>query len=84
MSRAREALASISLEHNIPVENLLTPDYLRRLCWEPPEPETAESVARFLLDRGARQWQISLVAEALAAAFVDARQSEAVTGEVPS
>ena len=84
MSRAREALASISLEHNIPVENLLTPDYLRRLCWEPPEPETAESVARFLLDRGARQWQISLVAEALAAAFVDARQSETVTGEVPS
>jgi ribonuclease D len=77
MSAARDALASITKEHTIPSENLLTPDYLRRLCWDPPQPVTAESIAAFLLDKGARPWQISLVAGALADAFVEGHQSEA-------
>jgi ribonuclease D len=79
MSAAREALAQISAETTIPVENLLTPDYLRRLCWEPPHPATTESISVALLDKGARPWQISLVAEALNTAFVEARQTQAST-----
>ena len=79
MSAARAALSQISEDTTIPVENLLTPDYLRRLCWEPPHPATKESISSALLEKGARPWQISLVAEALAAAFVEARQTQAPT-----
>jgi ribonuclease D len=79
MSAAREALSRVSEETNIPAENLLTPDYLRRLCWEPPRPATTESIASSLLDKGARPWQISLVAEALHSAFVEASQTTAPT-----
>jgi len=71
---AKEALAKVAEEHNIPAENLLTPDYLRRVCWEPPADTSPKTLASFLHDKGARQWQIHLVAEALSQAFVDARQ----------
>ncbi len=78
MSQAREFLAGLSDSENIPGENLLTPDYLRRLCWDPPTPSDAESIAAFLRGKGAREWQISLVSPGLADAFVAARQSGAV------
>jgi len=48
--------------------------YLRRVCWEPPADTSPETLASFLHDKGARQWQINLVAEALSQAFVEARQ----------
>ena len=84
MSAAREVLARVAEEHAIPAENLLTPDYLRRLCWEPPQPETSASLSAFLLERGARPWQILLVADALAEAFVGAHQSTAPEAGVSS
>ena len=84
MSAAREVLARVAEEQEIPAENLLTPDYLRRLCWEPPQPETPASLSAFLADKGARPWQIALVADALAEAFVGARQSTAPEAGVPS
>ena len=34
---AREAMLNLAEVHHLPVENLLTPDYLRRLMWTPPE-----------------------------------------------
>lgn len=79
LSHARDVLASIAEDLAIPVENLLTPDYLRRLCWEPPEAESAEAIAESLRTRGARPWQVSLLAEPLCKAFVEARQSTAPT-----
>ena len=76
IAAARDVVASLSQEHDIPAENLLTPDYLRRLCWEPPEPATEEAISAFLREKGARPWQVTLVSAPLASAFVDARQSE--------
>ncbi|WP_448629307.1 hypothetical protein [Cellulomonas soli] len=35
LAAAREAVAALSAEHTVPVENLLQPDLLRRLCWSP-------------------------------------------------
>jgi ribonuclease D len=75
MSGAREALGALSEKLAIPSENLLTPDFLRRLCWEPPEPITTDTVGAFLKDKGARPWQIEAVASDLAKAFVSAHQS---------
>jgi len=77
LTAAREALAQLSEEHEIPAENLLTPDFLRRLCWDPPTPATPENIRDHLLERGARQWQVTLLASPLAQAFVDANQSAA-------
>ena len=74
LAAAREALKAVAEEHHLPVENLLTPDHLRRVLWEPPEAqdgELAEAVADRLRELGARPWQIeltcTLLAEAIAA-----------------
>jgi len=77
LEAARTILSELSQDLAIPQENLLTPDYLRRLCWEPPEPTTAESVGQALRNRGARTWQIDLLAQRLSTAFVEAHQSSA-------
>lgn len=66
---ARALVAERSEELHVPVENLLQPDALRRLCWAPPAVLTADSVTTFLTERGARPWQVGLLAEDLAAAI---------------
>jgi ribonuclease D len=71
---ARASLTEASERLAIPIENLLTPDYLRRLSWSPPEPADAESVARALAEMGARPWQIEASAQLISEAFVEARQ----------
>jgi hypothetical protein len=47
------------------VENLATPDLVRRLAWTPPEPVSPETVGAGLRAGGAREWQISLVTSVL-------------------
>jgi ribonuclease D len=71
LSAARTAMAAIADEHRLPVENLLAPDTVRRLCWEPPGDPTprAEVIAAYLRDHGARDWQVELTAAALAGAL---------------
>ncbi len=73
---AREAVNEFAEERQVPVENLLTPDYLRRVLWKPPEAESAEmesAVAAELERLGARPWQIEITAPILAAAIVHPR-----------
>ncbi len=62
LAGARALVADLSERLSIPVENLLTPDYLRRLCWRPPSPVTATTVAQALAEAGARPWQLQLLA----------------------
>ena len=73
---AREAMHNLAELHGMPVENLLTPDYLRRLMWEPPatrDPASlAEAVRAQLAHLGARQWQVDQVAGALTGAILAA------------
>lgn len=78
LSHARHAVTSIAEKNRLPVENLITPDILRRLCWEPPAASTAhhdpDSIIDWLRIRGVRQWQITLTIDAL---------TEAMTRTVP-
>lgn len=53
----------------MPVENLLTPDYLRRVAWRPPVETSEEGIAEELANLGARQWQIELATPLIAEAF---------------
>lgn len=71
-------------ELHMPTENLLTPDLLRRVAWNPPTEITAESVGRALIDLGARAWQIEQTAQVIAAAFVDSVQSPDAASETAS
>ncbi|MDO8731095.1 MAG: ribonuclease D [Actinomycetota bacterium] len=60
LERAREGLRLLSEQVNIPIENLLTPDLARRVCWEPPRPLESETIEEQLRLLGARDWQIAL------------------------
>ncbi|TDL43432.1 ribonuclease D [Microbacterium oleivorans] len=71
-------------ELHMPTENLLTPDLLRRVAWNPPTEITAESVGRALIELGARAWQIEQTAQVIAAAFVDSVQSPDAASETAS
>jgi ribonuclease D len=69
LSAARTAVAALADEHRLPVENLLAPDTVRRLCWSPPADLGADAVAAALLGQGARRWQVDLTAPVLARAL---------------
>jgi ribonuclease D len=60
LEAVREGLAEISERVNVPIENLLTPELARRLCWEPPLVLEHDEIQQFLHDSGARPWQITL------------------------
>jgi ribonuclease D len=65
LNAARTTVAALSEERNVPIENLLTPDYLRRVLWSPPkvaDDELEQAVCDELLRLGARQWQVDLMA----------------------
>ncbi|MCW1250380.1 HRDC domain-containing protein [Acaricomes phytoseiuli] len=66
--KARISALAESLE--VPVENLLTPDFLRRLAWQPPEELSLETLGQGLAELGARPWQVELCAPVLLDAFV--------------
>lgn len=70
---ARPRIAELAAAHHLPVENLLTPAILRRLAWDGTATDAA-TVRTELAAAGARQWQIDMTADLLAAAFVDAAQ----------
>ncbi|MEV4645931.1 ribonuclease D [Saccharopolyspora sp. NPDC049357] len=69
LTAARAALNEIAEEHSLPVENLLLPDLVRRTCWTPPEDCDVPAVTELLRAKGAREWQITLTAEALSKAL---------------
>lgn len=75
LKRARAAVGVVAEGLALPVENLLTPETLRRVAWTPPETVTAETVGAALADQSARPWQIDATAQSIADAFVDASQS---------
>jgi ribonuclease D len=72
LQQARAGLAKLAEQHTVPVENLLSPDLVRRLMWAPPEPRTAETVAAALRSGGARPWQVELTRDLLHAAVTAA------------
>ena len=84
LKAARAALTEVSTEINIPLENVLTPELLRRLAWKPPADISAESVSTGLAEMGARPWQVTAVAETIYKAFVDASQTTATTDDTVS
>jgi ribonuclease D len=65
LSAARAGVTALAERLTMPQENLITPDTVRRVCWEPPADVDAESVAAALAGHGARPWQVELVTPVL-------------------
>lgn len=74
LKAARPVVEATAEELGMPTENLLTPEYLRRVAWDLPG-TTAEEIAAALAALGARPWQIAQTAQKIADAFVEATQS---------
>ncbi len=71
LARVRAAISALAEQHSMPAENLLQPDALRRLAWQPPAEVSAATVTAALTHAGARAWQVAVVAEALSAALLE-------------
>ena len=70
--QARTALAELSERLDVPVENLMSPDTVRRVLWRPPEERSAAGVDTVTAELGARPWQRELVVPILVS-VLDAR-----------
>ncbi len=65
---AKDAVAELADSYGLPQENLLTPEHLRRLCWDHPF-ASSDEIPELLESYGARAWQIALVSPVLAQVF---------------
>lgn len=66
LTHAKHTLLLCAEELSLPLENLISPEFVRRICWSNPR----ESVAISLVELGARRWQIEIVAPILEAALL--------------
>ena len=70
LDAARTALRKLSARVSMPTENLVSPELVRRLCWDWSEAnDTATAVDEFLAAGQARRWQRELVVPVLTAAL---------------
>lgn len=74
LKAARPVVEATAEELGMPTENLLTPEFLRRIAWDLPG-TTADELGAALAALGARPWQIAQTAQKIADAFVEATQS---------
>ncbi len=69
LAATRAGLTAFADEHEIPIENVCSPDPLRRVVWAPPEVPDVASFEAALAALGCRPWQCEIVAPILVAAF---------------
>jgi ribonuclease D len=67
LSHAKARLTAIAEELSIPLENLITPEYVRRICWNAPKAAVAPALSAL----GARNWQIQICAPILEACLLE-------------
>jgi len=88
LSAARADLGALAADLNLPVENLLTPEFVRRVMWDAPDAEDGSELAELVADRlrslGARAWQVALTAELLAKAIAKGEAAKAELGVAPT
>jgi ribonuclease D len=70
LTAARAVVAALADSHNLPAENLLPPDAVRRLSWQPPAEITPATVGADLAGYGARPWQVELTTVPIARALL--------------
>lgn len=72
LEAARAGLAELSERVSVPTENLITPEVVRRLCWDwQPVSDAASTIEEFLVDNQVRPWQRELTVPVLIAALTE-------------
>ena len=84
LKHARLALVARAEKLDMPLENLLTPELLRRVAWRPPTVLDSAHIGVALAELGARPWQVDATAEPIAEAFVAALQGPPSVPETDS
>ena len=84
LKAAKPAVDERAQSLQMPVENLLTPELLRRVAWAPPSVIDADTIGQSLAALGARPWQIEQTAQVIAEAFVESAQPPAEASETAS
>lgn len=70
LEAARAGLAELSERVSVPAENLITPEVVRRLCWDwRAVGDVATAVSEFLVEANVRPWQRELTVPVLAKAL---------------
>lgn len=69
LSKLKPVMAALAEAQAMPPENVLTPDFMRQLAWEPPAHLSVETIADALSGFGARKWQVEICAPAFFAAL---------------
>lgn len=80
LAASRQALTALATELDLPTENLLSPDTVRRLSWEPPNELSETTVGAALRSARARPWQVKLTAPVLATAIAGASHTHPPDG----
>ena len=65
-THARAAVELRAAELNIPVENLISPEVIRKLIWK-----LSRDVSKDALELGARPWQVAEIADLVSAALLE-------------
>ncbi|MGO9929906.1 MAG: HRDC domain-containing protein [Mycobacterium sp.] len=79
LDAARAALGEVSQRVGVPTENLISPDLVRRLCWDwEVAPDPLKAVEEFLRTGEARTWQRELVDPVLARAVQPPADADSV------
>ena len=65
-THARAAVELRAAELNIPVENLISPEVIRKLVWK-----LSTDVAKDAIELGARPWQVAEIADLVSAALLE-------------
>jgi ribonuclease D len=81
LTLARDGMNRLSEEHQVPAENLLTPDTVRRVMWAPAGSDVT-AIGDQLRRLGTREWQIELTAPMLLDAVVSGSASAGSTQPV--
>ena len=75
LEAARSGLSELSQRVSVPTENLVSPEVVRRLCWDwQPVGDVAATIEDFLRDAQVRPWQRDLTVPVLTAALTTALQ----------
>ncbi|KHO21712.1 HRDC domain-containing protein [Mycolicibacterium setense] len=70
LEAARAGLAELSERVSVPAENLITPEVVRRLCWDwQPVGDVATAISEFLVEANVRPWQRELTVPVLTTAL---------------
>lgn len=77
LTHARFNLQVRAEELSIPLENMISPELVRRICWQPP----TSSVNEALLAMGARRWQAEIASPILELALTQTEPLEVAEPE---